>query len=347
MGYFERVLKACGTEFWINNPTLPELEMALEAGAVGVASNPTYIATLLKKEPEFVHRVIEDLIRESGSADDDEVAASLYQRAVSRPLALCEPLFHDSDGRFGYAAIQGNPRKNDDLDFLLREAEGFKGLGKNIIIKMPATVAGAQALEELTARGWSTIGTMCFSVSQYIYMAEAHRRGLARTTEKPRCLITMLPGMFSEYLAEDADRRGLGVDGGSLFDAGVATARAAYRVCRERGYEAIVLSGGSRSRAHWTELLGQDFGITLSGELTGELIEADPEISVTLETLSPAEVVAQMRDKFPDFVRACDIDAIAAEEFRSYGPVVRFQNALTAGLDRALQEVASRRKQRV
>ncbi len=81
--------------------------------------------------------------------------------------------------------------------------------------------------------------------------------------------------------------------------------------------------------------------------MTGELIEADPEISVTLETLSLAEVVAQMRDKFPDFVRACDIDAIAAEEFRSYGPVVRFQNALTAGLDRALQEVASRRKQRV
>ena len=347
MRYFDDVLKACGTEFWINNPSLDELRMALDAGAVGVASNPTYIATLLKVEPEFVHRTIDELVADSDTDADEEIAARLFRKAVSRPLSLCEPLFRESQGRFGYAAIQGNPRRNDDPDFLLREAEGFRDLGDNIIIKMPSTVAGAQVLEELTARGWSTIGTMCFSVSQYIYMAEAHRRGLARTDKNPRCLITMLPGMFSEYLAEDAARRGIEVADDALFEAGIATARVAYRIHRERGYDAIVLSGGSRSMTHWTELLGPNFGITLSGKLTADLIDAHPEIVPRLEAESPQNVVTEMRDTFPDFLKACDVGAMEPEEFRPYGPVVRFQNALSSGFECVIEEIASRRKQRV
>jgi hypothetical protein len=42
---------------------------------------------------------------------------------------------------------------------------------------------------------------MSFSVDQYIHMAETHRQGLQRTSKQPRCLVTMLPGMFDDYLA--------------------------------------------------------------------------------------------------------------------------------------------------
>ena len=344
MQYFDEVRAACGTEFWINNPTLPELQMALDAGAVGVASNPVYIANLLKAEPEFVHGVIDALLADSSGAEDGELATRVFHKAVSRALSLCEPLYRQSEGRFGYVAIQGNPRRNDDLDAMLGEAEKFHQLGENIIIKMPATTTGARALEELTARGWPTIATMCFSVAQYIVLAEAHRRGLARTDRKPRCLITMLPGMFDEYLAEDAARRGVEIAPEVLRQAGVTTARAAYAVYRERGYEAIVLSGGARSTFHWTELIGRDIGITLSGKLTAQLLDERPEIVPRLEASAPQQVIDELREKFPDFVRACDAGAMDPEEFRSYGPVVRFQHALLAGFDRTVDEVRSRRR---
>ena len=38
--YFREALAQTGTEFWINNPTGPELQVALKNGAIGVVSNP-------------------------------------------------------------------------------------------------------------------------------------------------------------------------------------------------------------------------------------------------------------------------------------------------------------------
>ena len=43
---------------------------------------------------------------------------------------------------------------------------------------------------------------MSFSVDQYIHMAETHRQGLQRTSKQPRCLITVFPGLFDNFLAD-------------------------------------------------------------------------------------------------------------------------------------------------
>ncbi|MDP7399038.1 MAG: transaldolase family protein [Lentisphaeria bacterium] len=342
-GYFHEVHARFGTEFWVNNPSLPEIELALAGGAAGVASNPGYIVALLKTEPEFVHAAIDEIVASAGAVvDEEKLAMQVIRHAVSRPLGIFHPLYEKTNGRYGQVAIQGSPLSNDNLGAMLDEAETFRDLGENVIIKMPATIEGAQALEELTARGWSTIGTMCFSVTQYIYMAEAYHRGLERTDKQPRCLITMLPGMFDEYLAEDAARRGVEVSPELISQAGISTARAAYKIFRERGYGAIVISGGARSTSHWTELVGRDMAVTLSGALAGTLIRESPEIVERIEAAAAPEVVEELRQTFPDFVRACDQDALVPEEFRSYGPVVRFQNSLLNGIATVIGEIQAR-----
>ena len=339
MSYFHEVHAQFGTELWVNNPALPEIELALAAGAVGIVSNPLYIATLLEAEPEFAHKTIDEVLGQAGAKDDERLAMEVIQKAVSRPLKMFHALYRESHGRHGHVAIQGNPLRNDDLTAMLDEAERFRDLGENVIIKQPATVEGARALEELTARGWSTIGTMSFSVDQYIHMAEAHRRGLQRTRKKPRCLVTMLPGMFDDYLAEDAARRGVEVSDEMLCQAGLCTARAAYRVYRARNYEAEVLSGGASSTSHWTELVGHGMGMTLSGKLTEALVNDSPRVESRIEASVPPEVVEELRQKFPDFVNACDEGSMLPESFRSYGPVVRFQKSLANGLEIIMNEI--------
>ena len=343
MSYFHDVSTQCGTELWINNPSLAEINQGLSAGAVGIASNPLYIATLLGAEPEFVHQTIDEVLEQVEVRDDQQLAMQVIQKAVSRPMEIFHGLFKESHGRHGYVAIQGNPFTNHDLMSLLREAEGFRDLGENVIIKLPATVEGGAALEELTARGWSTIGTMSFSVDQYIYMAEAHRRGLQRTHHQPRCLITMLPGMFDDYLTEDAARRGVEVSDEVRCQAGICTARAAYRVWRERKYEAGILSGGAGSTKHWTELVGDGMSMTLSGMLTEVLVEQSPPVKSLIETSAPSEAIEELRGKFPDFVSACDEGALVPESFRGYGPVVRFQKSLATGLETIINEIRTRR----
>ena len=343
MGYFHDVHQQFGTELWVNNPALPEIQLGLEAGAVGIASNPRYIATILQTEPEFVRETIENILEESAAEDDEQLAMEVVQKAVSRPLKMFEGLYRKSGGSQGYVAIQGNPFQNDDPLAMFNEAESFRELGENVIIKQPATVAGAEVLEELTARGWSTIGTMSFSVDQYILIAEAHHRGLQRTTKKPRCLITMLPGMFSEYLAEDAVQRGVNVSGAALFEAGICTTRAAYKIFQERNYEAVILSAGARSISHWTELVGPSVAMTLSGKLTEKLIKESPQLESRIEASAPRQVIEELRQKFPDFVTACDEGSMAPESFRSYGPVVRFQKSLAEGLEIIINEIRKRR----
>ena len=342
-GYFHQAHARFGTEFWVNNPSLPEIKLGLDSGSVGIASNPKYIATLLKSEPDFVHEIIDEVLGKISTNDDQQLAMHVIQKAVSRPLRMFQTLYRESRGRYGHVAIQGNPYTNDDLGLILREAETFHELGENIIIKLPATATGAQALEELTARGWSTIATMSFSVSQYVCMAEAHRRGLDRTSQRPKCLITMLPGMLDEYLAEDATRRGVNISSAVLGQAGLAAARAAYNIYRKRKYEAIIISGGARSPYHWTELVGKGMAITLSGKLARTLLADSPPVVSRVQTSAPQEVIDELRQNFPDFVRACDQNSMVSEEFRSYGPVVRFQNSLAEGIDIIVKEIQLRR----
>ena len=342
-GYFHEVHDRFGTEFWVNNASLSEIQLGLEGGAVGIASNPSYISTLLKTEPEFVHETVDAIVGHASADTDEEVLAmQVIQKTVSRPLGMFHEMYKQTDGRYGHVAIQGSPRKNHDLSAMLEEADVFHEMGENIIIKQPSTVEGAKMLEELTARGWSTIGTMCFSVSQYIYMAEAYHRGLKRTDKNPKCLITTLPGMFEEYLAEDAEKRGVEVSPDIISQAWVSAARAAYKVYRERNYKAIILAGGARFTRHWTELVGPEFAMTLSGALAETLIEEHPDVVNRMDTPAPQAVIKELRDKFPDFVRACDEGAMVPEEFRPYGPVVRFQNSLSKGFDTIIEQIQSK-----
>lgn len=348
MSYFQEVCEKFGTELWINNPAIPEMSMALAAGAVGLADNPAWIKYQLKTEPEYVHAAIDEVLAEAGGGGQDlqQLAMLVVQKCVARGLKAFAPLYQESSGRYGQVAFQGNPHTNDDLQAIIKEAESFRELGENLIIKVPSTVVGAQAMEEFTARGWSTIGTMSFSVDQYTYMAEAHQRGLARTDKKPRCLITMLPGMFSEYLAEEAERCRVEVSDQVRYYAGLTTAREAFKVFRERKYEAIIISGGARCTGHWTELVGGRIAITLSAALIEAVIKEPPPVVNRIQESAPAEAVAELREKFPDFVKACDVGALAPEQFHEYGPFIRFQNAILGGMGILMKEIQSRSKTR-
>ena len=194
---------------------------------------------------------------------------AVIRTIVQRPLALLHPLYAATAGQYGYTAVQGNPRRNNDLAAILTEAESLHDLGENVIVKLPATPVGVLAMEELTARGWPTIGTMSFSVAQYISMAEAHERGLKRTKLRPRCLITMLPGLFDEYLIEYS-AAAHGICDFHRHRAACRhqySCRAAHAIYRDRGPAAQAGTDGARSALHWTEVVGPGMGITLGGAL--------------------------------------------------------------------------------
>ena len=76
--YFQRVTNQTSTRFWINNPTSKEMDLAIAAGAINVTTNPSYCSKLLKGEPEYIRRVIDDVIAETSN---DDAAADLFAEA--------------------------------------------------------------------------------------------------------------------------------------------------------------------------------------------------------------------------------------------------------------------------
>ena len=69
-----------------------------------------------------------------------------------------------------------NVLTNRDADAIVRQAVHFAGLAPNIIVKIPATRVGIEAMEEATYRGVSINATVSFTAPQAVAVAEAVRK---------------------------------------------------------------------------------------------------------------------------------------------------------------------------
>jgi transaldolase len=339
-GYFHRVVAGTPTEFWVNNPTLAEARAGLAAGAMSASSNPTYPARLLKEDPDYARGLIDAAL---GCADDDRAAETVYQEAVDSLRRLFYPHYERTNGRHGFVAIQGDPRVNADPEAMIESAHRYRALGENIIVKVPATPAGAVALDHLAGLGIPSIATLCFSVDQAVYMAETYRRARARASRPAVCYITFIAGILDEHLAEQCARLGNPVPPEWIRYAGCAATREAYRIFQERAYEAILIGGGARGPHHFVELVGGELAITIGWNLAEQLIAADGPVVSRINATTPSDILAGPEKCLPDFRKSFRENSMGPEEFRDYGPVLRFQNAFLAGVNTLLKAVAARR----
>jgi transaldolase len=83
-------------------------------------------------------------------------------------------------------SLEVSPDLAHDVDGTVREArELFARLAMpNVMIKVPGTVAGLHAVEQLIAEGVNVNVTLLFSVERYVSVAEAYLRGLERRRAK-------------------------------------------------------------------------------------------------------------------------------------------------------------------
>ena len=338
--YFHRIAGQTPTRLWINNATPAQAGAALELGAVGATTNPTYAARLLREDPESI-ALLEQAIRETNS--DDEAADRFLMAAVSRLMDVFLPIHERTRGAFGHVAIQGDPRVNADTDAILDGASRYLALGENIIIKVPATSAGARALEELTSMNVPTIATLGFSVDQALCMADAYGKASEKSGNQPRCYVTYIAGILDECLAEDSEMLGHPVPGAWVDQAGCQGTRVAHRLFRERGYEAVLMGGGARGARHFTELVGGNLHITIGWSLADELARGDGPVEERIDTEISEEVEAGLAVHLPDYVRASRPGSLRPDEFVGFRPVAAFQRTFLDAVDVMLDTIEETR----
>lgn len=174
-----------GTKLWLDSvdPDLVVKNRLL--GATGATSNPIIISGLLESGDYD-----EDLAQLIGDGHDDEgVAWGLTNDVVSGAQEAFHDVWESTKGNNGWVSFELDPLLEATDNPLSHEerVDQYIELGKlwadghdNRMIKVPATPAGLDALEELTAAGVTLNVTLIFSMEQYEKARDAVWRGAQR-----------------------------------------------------------------------------------------------------------------------------------------------------------------------
>lgn len=173
----------CGTKLWLDSVD-PDLVAENRAfGATGATSNPIIVANLVKSG-RFDAQLAELLA--AGDLTDDEVAWQLTDQLVTAAERVFAPVWQATGGNDGYVSFEVDPLLEDpqrDLPHMDR-VEQYIELGKkwssehrNRMIKVPATPAGLDSLEELANAGVPLNVTLIFTERQYQLARDAIWRG--------------------------------------------------------------------------------------------------------------------------------------------------------------------------
>src|SRR5271154_596413 len=332
------------TNLWNDSATESELKYSIEHGGVGATCNPVIVLDALKKESTEWNQRILELREEMPTATEDEIGWRLVEEISAKRAQLLLPVFHRDDGRNGRLSIQTDPHYYRDSKSLVRQAQRFHALGPNMLVKIPATDAGIDAIEEATYQGISINATVSFTVAQSIAVAEAVERGLHRREAEGKSIgsvgsvCTIMVGRLDDWLKVTAERRGILLDPGYLEWAGVAVFKRAYQIYQQKKYRTRLLSAAFRNHMHWSEFIGGDVVISPPYKWQVRFNASDVAVKSRINEPVQAAVVAELKKKFPDFSRAYEPDGLTRKEFDTFAPTVR---TLRQFLE-ATQELASR-----
>jgi transaldolase len=339
--YFERVREATGSRFWVNNPTIAEMALALDHGAMGCTTNPGYGGNLVRRAPAEVLPIVRQCLAQS---DDDSVVAELVQRRlVGRICETFLPLYERTGGREGFVSLQGAPEADHDAEAILAEGRATRAIAPNATPKIPATEPGLEAFETLVAEGSQVIITEVFSVAQVIEACERWLAVTARTGVRPPFMMSPITGILGDHLKTVAARDRLDVPVRSMDWAGVLLSRACYRVVKERGYPVVLLYGGARLELDFSGLVGGGMAATINWSTAAELLAADGAAVATVEEPVEAAIAEQLTAVFPEMRQALDTAGLSVAEFEGFGPVQHFRDLFVAGWHAVLEMIATTR----
>ena len=250
-----RELAACGQSPWVDFIARGfvrngDLQALVEQGITGVTSNPTIFSAAIGAAGEY-----DDDLRAllPDERDPKEVFLTLAQSDIRAACDILRPTFDAGRaGRDGWVSLEVDPRLASDASATATEARRLHGLidRPNLFVKIPATQAGIDAIEETIAVGIPVNVTLLFSIDRHRAAAEAYVRGLHRLADAGGDVasVASVASFFVSRVDTETDRRLDEIGGHDQLRGrlAVANARLAYQTYME--------TFGSAGSGEWGEL---------------------------------------------------------------------------------------------
>lgn len=147
-----------------------------EGKILGATSNPSIFANAFKNSPAY-----QSQIQALQGKEAKEIYESLAIEDIQTSARLLRALWDENKDN-GYISIEIDPLFCDDSKASIEEGKRlFQSIGEpNVMIKVPATKAGFEVMEELLAQNISINATLIFSPTQALECLEAFKRARSR-----------------------------------------------------------------------------------------------------------------------------------------------------------------------
>lgn len=322
--YLNWVIKHTKTTWWHDSADPAELQRGLDRGAIGVTTNP-FLSNVSLAKNRAAWAVDVDAVLARG-LDNEHRAEELMRLVVTRAAAMYHPHYVASSGKQGYVCAQVNPSRAGEREAMMAMARRFHAWAPNIAVKLPAVAAGLDVLEDCVAEGITATATVSFTVPQAVAIAERCRAGRKRAQQngvKPgECFAVIMIGRLDDYLREVAADNHAQVSESDIRQAGLAATKRAYRLYRERGYEAVLLVAALRGTYHLTELAGAELIMSIAPAPQEWFITKDYPREERIDRDIDADVIRRLMS-MPEFVKGYEPDGMAPSDFIGYGVTQR------------------------
>ncbi len=259
-------LAAHGVSIWLDDLSRERLrsgnlqELIDTKGIVGVTTNPSIFQAALAEGDAY-----DEQLRELAAAGTtlEETVFTLTTRDVRDACDVFAPVYEATDGLDGRVSIEVDPRLAHDTARTVEEAKALAAAvdRPNVLIKIPATVAGLPAISQVLAEGISVNVTLIFSLDRYRAVMNAFLTGLEQARERGTDLsgIRSVASFFVSRVDSEIDKRldAIGTDEARALRgrAGVANARLAYQAFEEvfstPRWQSLAEAGAHRQRPLW------------------------------------------------------------------------------------------------
>lgn len=259
-------LSAAGVSIWLDDLSRERINSGAfkhlieELDVVGVTTNPSIFAAALKKGESYTSQV--GALAEAG-ADVDQAVFDITTHDVAQACDIFAAEASRTKGADGRVSIEVDPRLSRDTAGTIAEAKRLhaKVQRTNVLIKIPATVEGLEAISSTLAAGISVNVTLIFSLERYRAVINAFMLGIEQAKENGRDLskIQSVASFFVSRVDAEVDARldAVGTDEARSLKgkAGLANARLAYQIFEEQfateRWQVLRAAGANAQRPLW------------------------------------------------------------------------------------------------
>lgn len=191
--------------------------------------------------------------------DAREIYLKIAIEDVASACDVMRPVYDSLDHYDGFVSLEVEPSVAHDTDATTEQAKDlWKQVGRpNVMIKIPGTTEGVQAIEDATAAGINVNVTLLFSVESYENIAEAYIRGMERRLADGESLdVHSVASFFVSRVDSEVDKRLKDIDREDLRgQAAIANAQAAYqsfkRIFHGERFAELKAAGAPVQRPLW------------------------------------------------------------------------------------------------